>query len=97
MKTKRYCAECGHFNPEEMICTDEKGKFYNIKITEEVAEANNDCTEFKEATYRLSPKGCLLYAIRQNKVRISQAMFDKVWAEFESAMRASGYVKDDEN
>lgn len=91
---KHYCSDCAHFNVDEMKCTDVKGLFHGIKLTEQVADAENGCPEFEEARYSLTPKGILFIALMENGIEVSQEKIDKIWESFSQSMITSGYVKE---
>ena len=93
---KRYCWECGHFDTESMKCACAKGVFYGIRLTEQVADAENGCNEFEEVRYRLTPKGLLHAALHENGIGMSMEEFNSVWERFSYYMTSNGYVKDDE-
>ena len=97
MENKKYCAECEYFSTDEMRCTNPNGTFFKVGvITEQVSEADNDCPEFKEVRYKLTPLGILTWAMEHNGVKVNLDTAKKIFEDFVESMQTSGYLKIDE-
>lgn len=92
------CDNCAYFDVDQHKCTNPDGLFYPILhvISDSMAQATHDCEAFDEAKYRISPKGCLYYALDQADVQLDTDVIEEVWKFFADAMRNCGYVKDDD-
>lgn len=95
MKTKK-CIECSYLS-EDCMCTCEKGVFHNgVELSKEILTTPINCSEYKESTYVLTPKGILYASLKDNDVHIDYDTFENVWTDFEKTMKKMNYVHDEE-
>lgn len=91
-KEKACCIICNHFDVDQMRCTLPCGKMRGITLTDSLAEAENDCPDFDEAYYRLTPKGILSYALGKVGIEVEDDELSTIWREFEEGMIEAGYI-----
>lgn len=86
------CAECVHFDRDDCICTQNKGKLAGIRLSESLSEAIHDCEAYEEVRYRLTPKGILFCVLREAGYDIPDEELSQIWESFEEGMTNAGYV-----
>lgn len=93
-KERACCISCRHFDVDQMRCTLPCGKLRDITLTDSLAEAENDCPDFEEAVYRLTPRGILWVALYKAGIEVEDDEFDAIWKEFEDGMKEAGFIEE---
>lgn len=87
------CVDCIFYNDKTCTCTNPNGKMKGIKLTESLAYAEHDCSEYEEVRYILSPKGIFTATLLLNKkVQIDNETINELWEEFSTTMIKHGYA-----
>ncbi len=93
-ENKSVCIGCAHFDMDAMKCTAKGGKLSGIELTGSLAQAEHDCTIYKEAHFMVTPKGLLWSALYNAGIDLQDKPFDKVWEFFAENMRKFGYTEE---
>lgn len=88
------CISCHYYDEEAKVCTNQKGRLHGVTLTDALAAADNGCETYKEAIYRITPKGILWSAMRAAELDFSEAQFESVWNDFDEGMHKNGYVEE---
>lgn len=88
------CISCHYYDEEAKVCAHQKGLLHGIELTDALAEAENGCETYKEAIFRITPKGILWSAMSAAELDFSEAQFESVWDDFAEGMSKHGYVRD---
>lgn len=86
------CYNCSNFDSETGYCMFKGGKLYGIGLTDELANAKNDCQHYDEVIYRLSPYMLLKLALKAKGYDIEFDVVKQLFDEFMRCMINNGYL-----
>lgn len=88
------CIACAHFDIDTNRCAHSGGLLRHVKdISESMAEAVHNCTEYVELVFSLAPKGCLDLALKEVGISLDEEELGIVFDKFEQSMIDSGNLE----
>lgn len=86
-----YCANCKYYD-NKGHCAKSGGLLHGIRISDAMAEAEHDCTKFKEALYVLTEAAHLDNALRNEGVELDFKQVKRICDNFFKGMMDAGML-----